>query len=192
MYRYQSISMDVRTALHTTAQRTVLSGGGFLRHTVRTKGHESAIAIAGAWQLRERKAIWLRGKASLEPAGLRAPTGVVIPACEDLGFFLALAALGAICWFFAGWRLRGWRLLLWDLVLPLLAVAAVCVIGPGYLFPKEPYEGPRLITFSPAHSLTLLDLPGFACTALAALLACGLLLTRRRGRGRQRHIRRVA
>ena len=103
---------------------------------------------------------------------------------EHLGLLLALLTIGAICWFFAGWRLRGWRLLLWDLVLPLLAVAAICVLGPGYLFPKEPYEGPRLITFSPAHSLTLLDLPGFACAALAALLACGLLLTRHRGRRR--------
>ena len=103
---------------------------------------------------------------------------------EHLGLFLALATLGAICWFFAGWRLRGWRLLLWDLVLPLLVVAASCVLGPGYLFPKEPYEGPHLITFSPNHALTLLDLPGFACAVLAALLACGLLLTRRRGRGR--------
>jgi len=101
---------------------------------------------------------------------------------EYLGLFLALAAFGTICWFFAGWRLRGWRLLLWDLVLPLLAVAAICVVGPGYLFPKEPYEGPRLITFSPAHSLTLLDLPGFACAALAVALAFGLLLTRWRER----------
>ena len=103
---------------------------------------------------------------------------------EHLGFFMALATFGAICWFFAGWRLRGWRLLLWDLVLPLLAVAAICVVGPGHLFPKEPYEGPRLITFSPAHSLTLLDLPGFACAALAVVLACGLLLSRWRERRR--------
>ncbi len=112
---------------------------------------------------------------------------------EHLGFFLALAIFGAACWFFAGWRLRGWRLLLWDLILPLLAVALVCVVGPGRLFPKEPYEGPRLITLSPAHSLTLLDLPGFACAALAALLACGLLLARWRERGRsRRRSRRVA
>lgn len=100
---------------------------------------------------------------------------------------------GAVCWFFAGWCLRGWRLLLWDLVLPLLALALVCVVGPGQLFPKEPYEGPRLIIFSPAHSLTLLDLPGFACAALAVVLACGLFLTRWRERGRrQRRIRRIA
>ncbi len=110
---------------------------------------------------------------------------------EHLGLFLALAVFGAVCWFFGGWRLRGWRLLLWDLVLPLLAVALVCVVGPGYLFPTEPYEGPRLITFSPAHSLTLLDLPGFACATLAALLVCGLLLARWRKRGRgQRRMRR--
>ncbi len=82
-----------------------------------------------------------------------AHAGVVLVR-EHLGFFLALAVFGAVCWFFGGWRLRGWRLLLWDLVLPLLAVALVCVVGPGHLFPKEPYEGPRLITFSPAHSLT--------------------------------------
>ncbi len=112
---------------------------------------------------------------------------------EHLGLFLALAIFGAACWFFAGWRLRGWRLLLWDLILPLLTVALVCVAGPGRLFPKEPYEGPRLITFSPAHSLTLLDLPGFACAVLAALLACGLLLTRWRERGRsRRRSRRIA
>jgi len=121
-----------------------------------------------------------------------AHTGVVLLR-EHLGLFLALAIFGAACWFFAGWRLRGWRLLLWDLILPLLAVALVCVVGPGRLFPKEPYEGPRLITLSPAHSLTLLDLPGFACAALAALLACGLLLARWRERGRsRRRSRRVA
>jgi hypothetical protein len=111
---------------------------------------------------------------------------------EHLGVFLALAAFGAVCWFLGGWRLRGWRLLLWDLILPLAAVAVVCVVGPGRLFPKEPYEGPRLITFSPAHSLTLLDLPGFACAALAVALACGLLLARWRERGYRRRIRRVA
>lgn len=111
---------------------------------------------------------------------------------EHLGLCLALALFGAICWFFGGWRLRGWQLLLWDLVLPLVAVALACVVGPGYLFPKEPYEGPHLITFSPAHSLTLLDLPGFACAALAVALACGLLLMRWRERGRRRRVRRVA
>jgi hypothetical protein len=113
---------------------------------------------------------------------------------EHLLLFVALVVLGAVCWFFAGWRLRGWRLLLWDLVLPLLAVAAICVIGPGYLFPKEPYEGPHLLTFSPNHALTLLDLPGFACAALAVLLACVLLLSRwrERGRGRRRRDTRSA
>lgn len=104
---------------------------------------------------------------------------------EHLLLFLALVMFGAACWFFAGWWLRGWRLLLWDLVLPLLAVALICVVGPGYLFPKEPYEGPHLITFSPTHSLTLLDLPGFACAALAVVLACWLLLARWRERGQR-------
>jgi hypothetical protein len=117
----------------------------------------------------------------------------VVLARDYLGLFLALVALLAVCWFFAGWRLRGWRLLLWDLILPLLAVALICVLGPGRLFPKVPYEGPHLITFSSTHSLTLLDLPGFASAALAVVLACGLLLTRWRERGRrQRRVRRIA
>lgn len=97
---------------------------------------------------------------------------------DHLGLFLVLAACGAGCWFLGGWHLRRRRLLLWDLVLPLWALALLCVVGPGHLFPKRPYEGPRLITFSAIHSLTLLDLPGLACAALAGGLSCWLLWVR--------------
>lgn len=59
--------------------------------------------------------------------------------------------------------LAGLRRALWALVPMLFAVALVCWLGPGRLFPKELYEDPALLVVSRNHALTLLDRPGYAC-----------------------------
>ncbi len=55
--------------------------------------------------------------------------------------------------------------------MPALTGAALpCLLGPGRLFPKEPYEGPIVLQVSGRHALTALDLPGLACAAAGLLL----------------------
>ena len=55
-------------------------------------------------------------------------------------------------------------------VFVLMAVAVLCLVGPGRLFPKEPFEGPTLMVVAPHHGLTALDVPGLACAGAAILL----------------------
>lgn len=78
--------------------------------------------------------------------------------------------------------LAGLRRALWALVPMLFAVALVCWLGPGRLFPKELYEGPALLVVSRNHALTLLDRPGYACAGGAVALAGWLLRGRREAR----------
>lgn len=89
---------------------------------------------------------------------------------EQLSLFLLVALFLGIGWLFAGRGLRGLPLVRWCLVPILVAVALFCVVGPDRLFPKEPFEGPHLITLSATHALTFLDLPGFAAAFIAGAL----------------------
>ncbi len=73
-------------------------------------------------------------------------------------------------WLLAGWGLRGRRLALWCAVPVLVDVELVCLRGPGHLFPKEPFEGPILVTVSRRHALTALDLLGLTCAGAAGLI----------------------
>ena len=66
----------------------------------------------------------------------------------------------------------------WLVVLVLTVVALLCLVGPGRLYPKVPFEGPILVLVSRQHGLTLLDLPGLACAGAAVVL--GVRLVRRR------------
>ena len=67
--------------------------------------------------------------------------------------------------------------------MPVLAgVALVCLLGPGRLFPKEPYAGPILVRVATHHALTALDLPGLACGGAAGLLGAWLVWARLTGR----------
>ncbi len=72
------------------------------------------------------------------------------------------ALLLLVIWLVAAYGLRGRRLARWLAVPALLAVALVCLAGPGHLFPKNPFEGPQLLRVSATHALTALDLPGLA------------------------------
>ncbi len=78
------------------------------------------------------------------------------PALLMLGFLLLAT------WLVAAHGLHGRRLARWLAVPALLAVALVCLAGPGHLFPKYPFEGPQLLRVSTTHALTALDLPGLA------------------------------
>ena len=88
----------------------------------------------------------------------------------------------AAAWLLAGWGLRGRRLALWCAVPVLAGVALVFILGPGRLFPKEPYEGPILVEVSERHALTALDQPGLACGGAAGLLGAWLVWVRLTGR----------
>ncbi len=87
-------------------------------------------------------------------------------------------------WLAAGIDLRGRRLATWLAVPALIGLALVFLVGPGHLFPKEPYEGPTLLVVSPTHALTALDLPGLACAGAAGLLGSWLVWARFRKWGR--------
>ena len=86
-----------------------------------------------------------------------------------------LAVLAGAGWLLGMRGLAGPRRALWALVPVLFAVALVCWLGSGRLFPKVPYEGPALLVVSHTHAVTLLDLPGLACAVAAVALAGALL-----------------
>ena len=91
---------------------------------------------------------------------------------------LAGGAVAILCWLLFARGLRGMLLVLW-FVVPLLAlVAVVCFVGPGRLFPKDPYAGPVLVRLSTTHGLAALDLVGIACSGAAAVLGAWLILRR--------------
>ena len=68
----------------------------------------------------------------------------------------------------------------WLVVVVLVVVALLFLLGPGRLFPKEPFEGPTLVIVSKRHGLTVLDLPGLVCGTAAVVL--GVRLFRQRSR----------
>jgi hypothetical protein len=96
----------------------------------------------------------------------------------QLDVLVLLAVLAGAGWLLGARGLPGPRRALWILVPVLLAVALVCWLGPGRLFPKVPYEGPQLLVVSPNHALTLLDLPGLACAGAAVAIGAWLLWDR--------------
>lgn len=98
----------------------------------------------------------------------------------NLGAVLLLAALAGACWMLAARGLAGFRRVLWSLVPLLLAAALVCWLGPGRLFPKVPFEGPKVLVLSENHAVTLLDLPGFLAAGIAIGLGGWLLAERLR------------
>jgi hypothetical protein len=98
---------------------------------------------------------------------------------EHLAALLALGALACAAWLLGLRGLDGPRRRQWVAVPALLLVAVACLAGPGRLFPKVPWEGPNLVTLSSRHALTLLDVPGLLCAALALALAARLLAGRR-------------
>ncbi len=91
--------------------------------------------------------------------------------------FLLLAA-----WLLAARGFRGRRLARWLAVPALLAVALVCLVGPGHLFPKYPFEGPQLLRVSTNHALTALDLPGLAAGGAGVALGARAVWERLTGR----------
>ena len=97
---------------------------------------------------------------------------------SSLDLLVLLAALGAIAWLLAARGLSGSRRILWSLVPLLLAAAAVGWIGPGRLFPKQPFEGPTLLKVSHNPALTLLDIPGILWAGTAVALGGWLILER--------------
>jgi hypothetical protein len=101
----------------------------------------------------------------------------------NLGPVLLLSALAGLAWSLAARGLTGRRCALWLLVPALLTAALVCWVGPGRLFPKVPFEGPRLLHVAPGHSLMLLDIPGILAAGGGAVLAGWLLNDRLRGPG---------
>ena len=101
----------------------------------------------------------------------------------NLGSLVILTLIAGIGWSLAARGLAGWRRALWLLVPVLLVAALVCVIGPGRLFPKQPFEGPILLTISYNHALTLLDIPGFLWASTAMALGGWLLRDRLRSPG---------
>ncbi len=83
-----------------------------------------------------------------------------------------------VAWLGGGRGLRG-RARAWWLAVPLLwLVGLVCLLGPGHLFPKHPFQGPALVRLSTHHALTALDLPGLVCAGAAIALAVPALRRR--------------
>ena len=103
----------------------------------------------------------------------------------NLTLLLACAALAGVAWLIEGRDLAGTRRWQWRAAPGLLLLALLCLVGPGRLFPKTPWEGPILLEFSRQHALTLLDLPGLACIAAAVALGAHALAWRRRQRSRR-------
>lgn len=99
---------------------------------------------------------------------------------------VAIMGVATLVWFAAGRSLRGMTAVGWYAVPVLLFIAAACVAGPGHWFPKQPYEGPTIITLARKDAITALDIVGFVIAGAASVLAGWLLLARlqrnRRGR----------
>ncbi len=93
---------------------------------------------------------------------------------------LAVLVGAGLGWALAGRGLRGGRLALWLAVPVLVLIAALCIVGPGPLFPKRPYQGPVLVRLGTDHAVTGLDLVGLACLATAMGLGTWLVRTRAR------------
>lgn len=91
---------------------------------------------------------------------------------------MAVLVVASLFWVLAGLRLRGWLFMWWLLVPPLAFVAAVCVAGPGRWFPKEPWEGPSVISLGTGDAITVLDLVGLAIGAVTVALAIRLATLR--------------
>lgn len=104
---------------------------------------------------------------------------------DQIGGLLLIGAICGVCWLLAARGLDGKRLALWLLVPVLFAGALVFLVGPDRLFPKQPYEGPHLLTLSENHAITLLDLPGVLCASTAVILGAWLI----RGRLRRADVR---
>ncbi len=99
-------------------------------------------------------------------------------AWERLLLAACIVALGA--WLYEVRGLVRRPLSRW-LAVPLLLVAALaCLLGPGHLFPKHPWQGPQVVRLSAHHALTALDLPGLACAGAAIVLAVRLVRERAR------------
>ncbi len=99
---------------------------------------------------------------------------------DHLAGALAVLVVAGLGWALAGRGLRGGRLALWLAVPVLVLVAALCIVGPGPLFPKRPYQGPVLVPLGTYHAVTGLDLVGLACLAAAVALGAWLVRDRRR------------
>ena len=83
---------------------------------------------------------------------------------------LALSGAPLIGWLVAARGLRGRQLARWLAMPVLLFGAAICLLGPGHLFPKEPFEGPTLLRVSQSHAIVALDLIGLIAGGLGILL----------------------
>ncbi len=95
---------------------------------------------------------------------------------------LLLGLLLLAIWLVAAYGLHGRRLARWLAVPALLTVALVCLVGPGHLFPKYPFEGPQLFRVSTTHALTALDLPGLAAGGAGVALGVRAIWERLTGR----------
>ncbi len=62
----------------------------------------------------------------------------------------------------------------WSAVTVLVAIACVCVLGPGRFLPLQ-LEGAVLVTLSPDHGVTVLDTVALGLCGLALALALDLL-----------------
>ena len=99
-------------------------------------------------------------------------------AWERLVLAASIVAFGA--WLYQARGLIRRPLSRW-LAVPLLLVAALaCLLGPGHLFPKHPWQGPQVVRVSTHHALTALDLPGLVCAGAAIVLAVRLVHERKR------------
>ncbi len=81
-------------------------------------------------------------------------------------------------WLLTARGLTGYQLALWLAVPAFLVAGLVCIMGPGWLFPKHPFQGPVLVRVSVHRALTALDLPGLACAVAATVLAVRLVRER--------------
>ena len=101
-------------------------------------------------------------------------------AWERLVLAASIVALGA--WLHQARGLIRRPLSRW-LAVPLLLMAALaCLLGPGHLFPKHPFEGPQLLRVSTTHALTALDLPGLAAGGAGVALGARAVWERLTGR----------
>lgn len=105
---------------------------------------------------------------------------VVLRSWLSIPGVMATLAVASCGWILLGYRLHGALSTDWLLVPLLLLIAATFVAGPGHWFPKEPYEGPSVISLGTHDAVTALDLAGFALAGLALVLAFHLTTNRPR------------